>query len=212
MKNKTYLVIGTVALLLGAFLLGFKIYKDQEKERLSFISQKDFATFVRDHSAKKGPEKPQVYLVEFLDPECESCRQFHSVVDKLLEDYKDKVQFVVRYAPFHGNSIFAIKILEAARKQNKYWETLDILFRRQPEWGGHHAPRPELIWDYLPEVGLNVDQIKQDLNDIATDELIKQDQLDGQILNVRGTPTFFVNGKASELGYEELKGAIEAEL
>ncbi len=212
MKNKIYLVVGTLALFFAGFLIGVKVYKDREKERLSFLTQKDFSTFVRTHSPKKGPEKPSVYLTEFLDPECESCRSFHSVVDKILLEYPDKIQLVVRYAPFHGNSLFAIKILEAARKQNKYWETLDLLFRKQPEWGGHHHPRPELIWDYLPELGLNIDEIKKDLNDISTDEKINQDKADGETLAVRGTPTFFVNGKAVELSYQDLKNAIEAEL
>jgi hypothetical protein len=36
---------------------------------------------------------------------------------------------LIRYAPFHDGADYFVKILEAAKKQGKYWETLDIMYR-----------------------------------------------------------------------------------
>lgn len=212
MKNKKWIILGVLIVTAVVFVIGARFYKEQEVQRLSFIAQENFNTFVKEHSPRKGATAPKVYIVEFLDPECESCRMFHPIVDQLVQEYPGKVQLVVRYAPFHANSKFAIKILEAARKQNRYWETLELLFKHQPEWGSHHDPRPDLIWTYLPEVGLNIDQIKMDLENPETDQMILADLQDVQTLKVRGTPTFFVNGKEVGIGYDEIKQAIEAEL
>lgn len=211
MKNKIMIVLIAIMSLAIVFMVGRKLYKSQETERLSFMAKEDFSTFVRDYSPRLGRDTAKVYVVEFLDPECESCREFYPSVKMLLEEFEGQIQLVVRYAPFHGNSIFIIKILEAARKQNRYWETLETLFRYQPEWGSHHHPRPELVWTYLPETGVNVDQIKKDMEDPAIQTMIQQEMQDGQTLGVKATPTFFVNGRPLErFGYEGLKELVEA--
>lgn len=215
MKNKMYVIVGVTCLVIAAlFGFGSKLYKDSQKEKLSFLMQKNASLFVRDYSPSIGAEFPEVYVVEYLDPECESCRAFYPYTKKMLQDYGDKVKLVVRYAPFHGNSMFAIKIIEAARKQGKYWETLEVLFKYQPAWGSHHNPQPQLIWNYLPEVpGLNIDQLKKDMEDPKIVEMVNQDVLDGKELGVRYTPTFFVNGKPLEkFGYQYLIDMVKAEL
>ena len=193
------------------FMVGSKLYKSQESERLSFMAKDNFSTFVRDYSPRMGSSTAPVYVVEFLDPECESCREFYPSMKMLMEEYQGKIQLVIRYAPFHGNSIFIVKILEAARKQNRYWETLETLFRYQPEWGNHHNPRPELVWNYLPEAGVNVDQIKKDMEDPAIQKMIEQEITDGKALDVRMTPSFFVNGRPlQQFGYQGLKELIDS--
>jgi protein-disulfide isomerase len=131
----------------------------------------------------------------------------------IMADYEGKIQLVMRYAPFHGNSIFAIKILEAARKQDKYWEALEILYQHQPEWGNHHNPQPELVWNYLPRLNIDVEKLKSQMEDPGIQKIIEQDQIDGKTLDVRMTPTFFVNGKLVEpFGPDELRAAIDQAL
>ena len=213
MKNKKNLVLlsalGVFAVFVGAVLS----YKYFESKRLGFMAQENAEVFVRDYSPKMGAENPEVYLVEFLDPECESCAAFYPYVKEIMADYGDKVQLVARYAPFHGNSKFAAKILEAAREQGKYWETMEILFRYLPNWGSHHNPQPELIWHYLPQAGVDVEQIKKDMKNPEIEKRIEQDIQDGRKLGVRGTPTFYINGAPlQEFGPDKLREAIEREL
>ena len=212
-SNKIYLYIGSSALILGLFLLGTKLYKDSQKKELSFIAKESGEVFVREHSPRYGNKDAKVFLIEFLDPECESCRAFYPHVKSLIKEFNGKVQLVARYAPFHGNSKIAIAALEAARKQGKYWESLELLFERQPEWGSHHHPRIELIFEFLPTLGLDMKKLLKDMKDPLIDEIINQDMEDLKKLGVRGTPTFFVNGKTpSGFGYGYLKDLIQEEV
>ncbi len=213
MKNKLLLILGAVLVMGISFTLAIKFYQSDKAKQLEFIAKDDFKKFVPDDAPRLGSSEAKIYLVEFLDPECESCREFYPYVKSLLQEFEGKVQLIVRYAPFHGNSRMVIKILEASRKQGKYWETLETLFRYQPQWGSHHEPRPELIWNYLPEAGVDVEKIKNDMNDPNLEILISREIADGAELGVRGTPTFFVNGKELKtFGYGPLKELILSEL
>lgn len=205
------MVISVLIVLLAIFAGGAYFYQVQKAKKMQFLANKNFSLFVRSHSPRMGDSDAKVFMVEFLDPECEACRMIYPYVKELMKIYKGKVQLVVRYAPFHGNSEFAVRILEAARKQGKYWETMEIMFKHQPEWGNHHHPNPELIWDLLPQVGVDAEQVKKDMNDPAIDNILKQDVEDLQALEVRRTPSFFVNGKPLEkFGPEYLRALIDS--
>ncbi len=183
MKNKKTLILGSITLVLAIFLAASLWYKNQEAESFTKEVSKKQSMLERDHSPTLGPDDAKVTLVEFLDPECESCRAFYPFVKELMAKHPNDIRLVVRYAPFHGNSKFAIKILEAARKQNKYWEAL------------------------------GVEQVKKDLDDPKVVKLIEIDSQDVKDLGVRATPSFFVNGKPlTEFGFNQLESLIESEL
>lgn len=213
-KNKKILIIvAAVVVLLGGFIGAYKFYKANEAEKYGHMADSDFRKFVPDHAPKLGPDSAKVFLVEFLDPECESCRAFYPYVKMIMNEFDGNVQLVVRYAPFHPNSKFIIKIIEASRKQGKYWETLELLFQHQPEWGSHHHPNPELVWNYLPQLGLDIDKLKKDMEDPAIEKIIEKEIADGADLGVRMTPSFFVNGKPLEtFGYEPLREMVREAL
>jgi protein-disulfide isomerase len=62
-------------------------------------------------------------------------------------------------------------------------------------------------------VVLNIDQIRNDMNEPEIARLIDQDLADARTLNVRKTPEFFVNGKPlPSFGYDQLKELVEAEI
>jgi protein-disulfide isomerase len=168
---------------------------------------------VRANSPSLGPADAPVTIVEFLDPECESCRAAFPVVKELLERYDGQVRLVVRYFPLHNNSVLAASATEAAGEQGKYWEMQELLFERQPEWGEQSTPQTARIIQYASELGLDSDQFLAALENPAYREKVERDQADGTALGVTGTPTFFINGRPLEtLSYEGLVAAIEAEL
>jgi protein-disulfide isomerase len=211
--KKFGIIAAIISLSLGTYFLGKKIYENKSDENKLALTADQFSLLVPDHSVKLGPENPTVYLVEFLDPECESCRAFAPLVKSLMSEFEGKIQLVVRYATFHASSELAIKILEASRKQDKYWEVLDVLFQFQPEWGSHHDPRPDLIWYYLPRTGVDIQRLKEDMKDPAISSLIDQDRKDGMTLGITGTPSFFINGKPLQnFGYEPLREMIQKEI
>ena len=127
--------------------------------------------------------------------------------------YPGKIKLVVRYATFHDGSDYMVKILEAARKQGKYWETLEVMYKTQQYWASHHNPQPQLIWKFLPNAGLDLEKIRNDMNDPEIAKLIQQDLADAKTLNVRKTPGFFVNGKPLlRFGRNQLQELVESEI
>jgi protein-disulfide isomerase len=168
---------------------------------------------VRPHSHTLGPPDAKVTLVEFLDPECESCRAMYPMVKHLLGEYSGRVRLVIRYMPFHPNSLFAAAALEAAAEQGRYWDMLETLFANQPQWGSHHDPKPHLIPELARGIGLDMAAFGEAMTNPAARQKVEIDRADGQSLGVTGTPTFFVNGKRLErLGYEPLKALIDEAL
>jgi protein-disulfide isomerase len=168
---------------------------------------------VRPYSPTLGPEQAAVTIVEFFDPECESCSAMHPIVKQVMSEFEGKVRLVIRYMPLHDNAVYSASLLEAARAQNKYWEYLEIMMLRQAEWASHAAPRPDLLLTYAPLVGLNVDQLKAAASDPQVRLRITQDERDGTQLGANKTPTFFINGAPlMRLGYEELRDAVRSAL
>src|SRR5690606_33561874 len=102
---------------------------------------------------------------------------------------------------------------EAAGEQGRYWDMLQILFLYQPEWGDHRQPRPELIPTYAERIGLDMAAFEPSYQGIKHRAKVERDRADADRLGVRGTPSFFVNGRPLEqLGYAQLKAMIDEEL
>lgn len=213
MKKKPIIVIVAAVAMVLAFVVGTSMFRDRQAERVGFLAQENASTLVPAHAPTLGDEDARVYIVEFFDPACETCRVFHAPVKKLMAAHPGKLRLVLRYAPFHEGSDVAVKMLEASRKQGKYWETLDLMFASQPAWASHHNPQPELLWELLPRAGVDVERLRADMQDPALDALIRQDLADGATLGARKTPTFFVNGKPlPSFGMEQLQTLVESEV
>ena len=213
MQNKK-LVFGSLVVLILLFVgLGY-FYKNNETQKEELVTLKNSELLVREHSIKFGDNKKNISVVEFLDPECESCALFHPIMRKLYKEYHEDIQLVVKYIPNHQNSKFAIKILEASRVQNKYEEVLDVIFEKQPLWAQHNNEKPELLWEFLSVISeLDINKLKEDSKDPQIDKIMDIDTQDANQLNVRGTPTIFVNEKRlSVLSQKDLFDLVEAEI
>ncbi|MBP6162915.1 MAG: thioredoxin domain-containing protein [Aliarcobacter sp.] len=213
MQNKK-LVFGSLVVLILLFVgLGY-FYKNNETQKEELVTLKNSELLVREHSIKFGDNKKNISVVEFLDPECESCALFHPIMRKLYKEYHEDIQLVVKYIPNHQNSKFAIKILEASRVQNKYEEVLDVIFEKQPLWAQHNNEKPELLWEFLAQIPqLDINKLKEDSNNPEIDKLIDTDKQDADKLNVRGTPVVFVNEKKlGVLSPKDLFDLVESEI
>lgn len=212
MKQKT-IFIGAAVLLGIVFILGIWMYTSQQEEQATQVVAENQEALVRFHSPSMGPANAPVHIVEFLDPACEGCRAFHPYLKEMMETYSGDVRLSVRYAPFHRGSDDFVKVLEAARQQGKYWETLEALFIHQPTWTQDHAAILDRAWPVLESVGLDLAKLKQDMQSPAIEKILQQDMEDLKALNVRQTPEFFVNGRRlPSFGPEPLQQLIEEEL
>src|SRR3546814_8249769 len=73
--------------------------------------------------------------------------------------------------------------------------------------------QPDLIWGFLEESGLDVEKARKDSGKETVAAVIEQDKTDLRTLNIKQTPTFFVNGQPlPKFGYEQLKALVEQEV
>jgi len=211
--KRTRVFLFAAVFLLLAFVAGALIYKSEKSDTAVQAYQRNKSTFVREHSPALGNPGAKVEIVEFFDPACETCASFSPFVKKLMADNPDKIRLFVRYAPFHQGSDYVVKVLEAAKKQGKFWETLDALFAAQSGWASHHQPQPQLVWNYIGGIGLDIARLRHDMNAPEIERVIQQDLADAKTLNVKMTPEFFVNGKPMpSFGYDQLRNLVKEAL
>jgi len=214
--RREVLIVGAIAVLaVAALAIGARLYRSAQAREATAVAAApvDPTLLERPDSPSKGPRDAKVTIVEFLDPGCEACRAMFPIVERLMREYDGQVRLVVRYLPLHQNSALAAAALEAAGEQGRYWDMLQILFLYQPEWGDHRQPRPELIPTYAERIGLDMAAFEPSYQGIKHRAKVERDRADADRLGVRGTPSFFVNGRPLEqLGYAQLKAMIDEEL
>ncbi len=226
--SKEIKILGAIIIVvIIAAIIGATFYNNSTKNRRITTNSNtnkpsaiNSEALVRPDSYTLGSADAPVTIVEFLDPECESCAAFNPIVKKVLKEYEGKAKLVVRYMPLHPNSLSAATFIEAAGEQGKYWEAEDLLFEKQPEWGTKHgqpsanqADINTLFKKYAAELGLDMDKMNSTFAENKFAAKIERDKKDGQSLGVRQTPTLFVNGrKLARLDENALKSLIDAEL
>ena len=160
----------------------------------------------RDHV--RGPAHSPVTVVEYGDFQCPYCGQAEPFVRQLLADALD-VRYVWRHLPLrdvHPRAQLAAEAAEAASDQGAFWEMHDLLLDRQ------EALKPEDLLDYARELGLDVPRFAAELRRHAHADRIEADLESADLSGVRGTPTFFVNGRRHHGAYDTaaLEEAVEA--
>ena len=226
--RKEIKILGIItALVIVAAIVGSGYYRSSVQSERVTVGNKGTGngavspeTLVRPDSPTLGAADAPVTMVEFLDPECESCRAFNPTIKKILKEYDGKVRLVVRYMPLHPNSQSAATFTEAAGEQGKYWQAQELLFLKQPEWGTKHgqpagaqADINALFKKYAAELGLDMGKMDAAFAENRYAAKLERDKKDGQALGVQRTPTLFVNGRQLvRLNERDLKALIEDEL
>jgi protein-disulfide isomerase len=217
---RTLILIGSVIAAIA--IIGTLIYRQSEPTSIPPVTEQPDMTekLVRPDSPTLGPADAKVTVVEFFDPECEACAQFGPTVKSMVKEFP-QVRFVFRYMPLHRSARLAASYLEAAGEQGKYWEMLELMFRKQSEWGEIHGaapdpnrPQPSGVFErFGEELGLDVGQLKSSAMNPKHTAKADRDLADGRMLGVRQTPTIFVNGrKLLRLTEGELRTMIQSEL
>lgn len=146
-----------------------------------------------DHSYVRGNKNAPVTIVEFVDFQCPFCARFHQPVNEVLKAYPKKVNYVVKNFPlaFHPQAKPAAKVAFAAGEQGKYWEMVDALLEN-----GSNLSEDKYN-ELAKNLGLNIKKFKADYKnkDEQWEDYIRKDMELASKVNVRGTPTFYLNGK-----------------
>jgi len=208
--NKKTLFIGTALMLILAFTAAMTLFQNQQPAKNNALTTQQLSALERGGAPIKGPRYAKVTIVEFFDPACKTCAKFHSYMNDLVKKYPGKVKVEMRYAPLHQGSDQVVKLLEAAHLQGQFWPALELLFANQNAWTSNHVSQPSQAQNILAQLPLKSEQFITDFNSKDVENAVTQDIKDGQILNVRATPEFFVNGKPMpSFGYEQLTQLVE---
>ncbi len=212
MTRRKFFVLATTFGSLAVFGAGWLVHDRRQRAAAVARAAQAQSAFVRDHSPVMGPADAAVTIVEFFDPSCESCRAFYPVVKQILAMFPGRVRLVIRYAPLHEGSDEAVRLLEAARRQDLFEPVLEALLRDQPAWAVHGAPRLDIAWRLAGDAGLDVARARRDMAAPEIDAVLRQDVADLRAAGVRGTPTFFVNGKPlPSFGAQQLYDLVRTE-
>ena len=211
--NKQMQVPIVGALILIVFAIAVLVYNEKKTDALTETANKNVSLLIRDYSPTTGDAGAKVTIVEFFDPACETCKAFHPFVKQIMAANPGRIKLVLRYLPLHKGSDYVAKLLEAARLQNKFWETLEVIYQTQSEWASHHNPQPEKLWSLLRGSGLDLSKAREDMISATIAQRVQQDLSDARQLQVNKTPGFFVNGKPLvRFGSEQLLQLVNEEI
>lgn len=165
----------------------------------------------------KGATNPKIVVVEYSDTECPFCKQFHSTLQQLIQEYPNDVQWVYRYFPLeqlHQQAFKEAVAVECAAEQGKFWEFLDLVYKTTPSNDG-------LDLGTLPALAkqagvANASQFESCRNSGKYDDKIKADIEDAKVAGGRGTPYSVIIGPdgtkeplSGALPYSSVKAAVD---
>lgn len=212
MKPKTLFLVAAGGLVL-LFAIAAVVYSGARERQAAELAAAHRDALLRPHAPTVGAATAPVTVVEFFDPACETCGAFYPKVKSLLAAQGGKARLVLRYAPFHQGSDKIVGLLEAARKQDRFWPVLERLLATQAAWSPQHRPRLDLALAQLDGLSLNLEQLAFDLTAPEIAAVIARDLADAETLKVSKTPEFFVNGRPlPSFGFAQLETLVREEV
>lgn len=162
------------------------------------------------NSAVRGPKDAAVTITMFSDFQCPFCAQTTPVIEQVLAAYPNDVNFVMKQFPLksiHPQADPAARAAIAAGKQNKFWEMHDELYKNS------RTLSPETIKGIAEKLSLDMKKFDADMNSDEVKKQVDEELALGAKSDVRGTPSFFVNGKiAQNRTVDGFKAQIDTEL
>jgi protein-disulfide isomerase len=212
-NNRKKIVVASAAVLLIAILTLSLVYLGGQNEPAHPEDDGRLAALKSEHSPTMGNAEAKVHIVEFLDPACGTCAMFYPMVKQWMTEAPDELRLSIRHVAFHSGADYVVRILEASRNQDKYWQTLEALLASQSQWAINHAVQPDRVLPAIAAVGLNLDQLAADMNTADVLARIEKDKKDSILLKVSATPEYFVNGRPlPSFGQQQLLDLVREEL
>lgn len=156
-----------------------------------------------------GNPDGNVTVVEFFDYRCGFCRRHYGEVQRLVKE-DGNIRWVARHYPILDRpneeplSLIAARAGEAAQKQGKFKEFHEAMMTRE---GGLDEAR---IYQIGESVGMDVTQMKADMNSRLMDKRVKNSLAVGNDIGFTGTPGYIIGNDVvlGAEGFERLKEAV----
>jgi protein-disulfide isomerase len=128
------------------------------------------------------------------------------VLGQVLAEFPGKVRLVFKDFPLasHEGALPAAEAARCAGEQGRFWEYHDLLFIAQPDFSTVDLVR------YAGRLGLPTEPFTACLESARYRDAVRADVAEGRAAGVRGTPTFFVNGRrlVGALPLQTFQGAV----
>ena len=150
-----------------------------------------------DGSPVLGDPKAPITIVEFADFECPVCRNLHDALRGLLPGYP-QVKLVFKDFPLDQLHPWARTAALGARcaymqDPKAFWKMYDMIYDNQDVISASNAYQK--MMDFAGRAGLNADSFKACLASPEAAAAVDANQANGKAVDVRSTPTLFVNGR-----------------
>ena len=207
-------VVLIIALVIILVLVGGKSDKLDKDAKIDDNTQQ--ITQVRESDWVQGSKDAKVIIIEYADFQCPACAAYHSLIKQVEEKFGSQIGFVYRHFPLsniHENAKLSAASAEAAGLQGKFWEMHDMIYENQELWAKDNNAK-EIFTGYAKTLGLDEDKFKNDIDSKEIRDKISESYREGILLNVTGTPTFFLNGEkmTNPRSFEEFDKVISKEL
>jgi len=162
-----------------------------------------------------GDPKAPITLVEYSDFECPVCRNLHDALRGLLPNYP-QVKVIFKDFPIDAIHPWARTAALAGRcayqqDPKAFWKVYDLIYDNQDLISA--ASAWDKMLDFAGRTGLNADTFKACLASPKAAAEVDASLANGQLLEVRATPTVFVNGrKATTADPHTIQQYIDFEL
>ena len=135
-------------------------------------------------------------LTVYADFQCPACMTETNLIARAWPQIGERTKLVFRHYPLdtHRHSFIAARYAEAAARQDAFWPMHDILYANQAVWSGVEEATG-MFDSYATDLGLDVMQLKLDVELPEVREKILGDQRGGTRAGVRSTPTLFIDGR-----------------
>lgn len=154
-----------------------------------------------------GAANPKVTIVEFSDFQCPFCLASFPALREISVKHADTVRVIFRDWPGHENSLNLALAARCAAEQGKFWEMHDKLFQNQSDSFGANKNDLAVL---AQQLGIYNSQFQSCFDSQKYLPQIKQNFQDADALGVKGTPTWFFNGRmtSGQMTAEDLENFI----
>lgn len=137
-----------------------------------------------------GNADGDVTIVEFFDYRCGFCKKMLPAMTALQAD-DPKVRIVMKEFPILGpESVLASRVALAADRQGRYAEMHEALMASAGQLDS------EQIFTLAEQTGLDMERLRQDMQDPAVDAILRRNLELADELGIRGTPAFVTRSEA----------------
>ena len=181
----------------------------REKANVVVLLAPPRADFAVGDAPRLGPASAPVQLVEFADFECPYCIKVHPELQKLTEEFGDRLSLVYKNLPLpmHAHAQKAAEAARCAGAQDKFWPYHDRLFSSK-------QIDVSQLKQLAIELGLDVPKFNTCLDSGQEAAAVQKDAAEAQKIGLSATPSFFLNGHffTGALQYEDLRRMVLREL